>query len=389
MMDKLDCLRGEIDAVDAALTELYERRRELTAQVGEYKRGKGLGVTDPKREAEALAARRALLRDRSLGADLTALFELIMSQSRRQQRLLQDRAGNGATEPSGSPVWREIRRPLERPTVAYQGLPGAYGEEAAALFFGKEASYIHTESFEGVFTVLSQGRADYGVVPIENSSTGAINAVYDLLGKYGFYIVGEQSVRVCHCLLAPRGAVLDGIRQVYSHEQGFFQSEEYLRRYPQWQRIPLLNTAEAARFVAESGDPARAAIASSRAADIYSLTVLAEGINFSDKNSTRFVVVSPGMEIREGADKISALFTLEHESGSLYRALSIFAVSGLNLLKIESRPIPDRSWEYRFFVDFSGRLGEGGMDNVIRELRENSRSFQILGNYRSNMGEAM
>lgn len=388
-MDELNSLRKEIDAVDAALTELYERRRKLTAQVGEYKRGKGLRVIDTSREAEVLEARRSLLHDRTLEADLTVLFELIMSQSRRQQRLLQERAGTEGKDQADLPAPGEIRRPVTRPTTVYQGLPGAYGEEAAALFFGESASYIHVESFEGVFTALSEGGADYGVVPIENSSTGAINTVYDLLGKYGFFIVGEQGVRVSHCLLVPRGATLDGIERVYSHEQGFFQSEEFLRRYPRWQRIPLLNTAEAARFVAEEGDPAKAAIASSRAAAIYGLTVLAEGINFSEKNVTRFVVISPKMELREGSDKISAMFTLEHESGSLYRALSIFAVSGLNLLKIESRPIPDRSWEYRFFVDFSGRLGGDGMDNILRELRENSRSFQILGNYKSNMGETV
>jgi chorismate mutase/prephenate dehydratase len=266
--------------------------------------------------------------------------------------------------------------------VLYQGEPGAYAEEAAACFFGEETERRRVETWEDIFLALRAGKADYGVIPIENNSTGSINAAYDLLTKYQAFIVGEQIVRVDHCLMAPRGAALDTLREVRSHEQGLSQCEEYLKEHPDWKRVPMLNTAAAAKYVAEQGDVEVAAIGSPRAARLYGLDILAEKINFNAENFTRFVVVSPVMEQREGGDKISATFTLPHESGSLHRIMTVFAVHGINLLKLESRPIVGKSWEYRFFVDLEGSLTDERMDGAIHEMGQLASEFRILGNYR-------
>lgn len=381
-MSELNGLREAIDALDARLTELFLQRMELTRRVGEYKRAHGIPVLDPQREREVLAQKTALVADPALRDDVAALYEAIMGISRRQQRRLVNEAGNqdyarirGAMDGA--------RAPLEHPRVLYQGEPGAYADEAAARFFGEDLPRSHVGTWEEVFQALQRGEADYGVVPIENSSTGSINQVYDLLAQYGHSIVGEQTVKVDHCLAAPAGARLDGVTTVYSHEQGLLQCAGFLKGRG-WTCVPRLNTAESAQFVARSGSPGQAAICSPRAARLYSLEILAEHISDSDSNDTRFVVVSPVMERRSGSDKVSILFRLPHRAGSLQELLTIFAVNGLNLLKLESRPIPCRSWEYRFFADFSGDLTAPGMDGVLLELTRTAERLRVLGSYRSS-----
>lgn len=380
-MDELHVLRDEIDNIDAQITELFSRRMAVTQKVGEYKLARGMKVLDSAREAEVLAKKTALVAD-DLKADVTTLYETIMTISRRQQRRL---------VVEDDPWYNELRAalsaaraPLDAPRVLYQGEEGAYAEQAAVDFFGEDCARRHVPAWEDIFLALRAGEADYGVLPIENSSTGSINQVYDLLSKYGAYIVGEQTIRVSHCLLAPAGATPDTIREVCSHEQGLLQCEDYLAQYPDWKRCALANTAAAAKLVAQSGDITKAAIGSRRCAALYGLNVLAEDINSNAENYTRFVVVAPVMELRQGRDKISALFTLSHKSGTLYRILTVFAAAGLNMMKLESRPIPGRSWEYRFFVDFTGDLTADGMEEVLRELSQSSETFRVLGNYKSN-----
>jgi chorismate mutase/prephenate dehydratase len=381
-MDELKELRGEIDAIDRQIADLLQQRMDITYRVGRYKQRNQMQVLDEQREKQVLDAKTALSDDPNMQFALTTLFETIMSISRKQQRQL-------VTERD---PWYDryqadraaARAPLNRPRVLYQGEPGAYADEAAARFFGEAVPRDRVATWEEVFLALKEGRADYGVVPIENSSTGSINQVYDLLGRYGAYIVGEQTVKVDHCLMAPKGASLDSLTDVYSHEQGLSQCTEYLKQHPAWTGRAMLNTAAAAKYVAETGDVTKAAIGSRRAAGLYGLEVLAQGINFNADNYTRFVVVSPVMELRPQADKISALFTLPHRSGTLHRIMSIFAVAGLNMMKLESRPVLGKSWEYLFFVDFTGNLDQPGMDGVLHELTQASTSFRVLGNYKAS-----
>jgi len=379
-MSELDQYRAQIDAIDGDLVRTFLKRMEVTGQVGAYKKAQGIPVLDTARERQVIADKTALAKSPEDKAAVAALYEAVMGISRRQQRRMVKEADSDGFGAIRAAI-QKARLPLERPRVLYQGEPGAYAHQAAEEFFRRPCRKVDT--WEEIFEALERGTADYGVVPIENSSTGSINQVYDLFAKYGHAIVGEHVVKVDHCLAAPQGARLEDIRQVYSHEQGLLQCADYLKEHPRMTGVPRLNTAEAAQFVARSGDKSHAAICSTLAAQTYGLEILAKHLNTNDSNYTRFVVASPVMELREGRDKISALFTVPHRTGSLHEILTLFAVNGLNLMKLESRPILGRSWEYRFFVDFTGDLRGEGMEGIVRELCQTAENFRVLGNYRA------
>jgi chorismate mutase/prephenate dehydratase len=378
-------MRGAIDEIDNQIVHLFERRMAVTEQVGRYKQARNMAVLDAGREKEVLAGKAALVQDMKMKTGVTLLYETIMGISRRQQREI---VREGAEEPNFArfqAAYEQLRQPVENPRVVYQGEPGAYSEEAARNFFGPQVEAKGLRQFEDVFLAIQSGQADYGVLPIENNSTGAIRQVYDLLSQYEFYLVGETTVRVEHCLMAPKGATLDTITHVYSHEQGLFQSEPFLNEHPTWIKTPLEDTAGSAKYVAQTGDITKAAICSARSAEIYGLEILAHGVNYSSINTTRFVVVSPCMELRPGADKISTIVTTPHESGCLHEILTIFAVNGLNMVKLESRPIQGHSWEYMFFLEFTGNLAAPEMDGVLHELAQTAGELRVLGNFKSNL----
>lgn len=381
-MTELEQYRQEIDRIDGELVKLFLERMAVTGKVGAYKQRVGIPVLDAGREKQVIAAKTALTDDPARKVDIAALYESIMAISRRQQRHLV-REG---VEDHGYAAYladrARAREPVAHPRVVYQGEPGCYSEEAAAGFFGDDVDSKGLPWFNDVFAALERGEADYAVVPVENSSTGSIRQVYDLMAQYRYSIVGEWQVKVEHCLMALPGVDLTDIKTVYSHEQGLMQSEKYLDAHRDWKRVPTLDTAGSAKLVAETGDRTAAAICSRRAAKLYGLHILAEGVNYNSMNHTRFAVVSPVPELRPGRDKISAMFRLPHQSGSLHEILTIFAVQGFNLLKIESRPIPGRGWEYLFFLDFTGDLAAEGMDGVLHELSQLAAEFRILGNYR-------
>ncbi len=383
-MDELQTLRGEIDAIDRELVELFRRRMAVTRQVGEYKRAKGIPVLDQERERQLLQS-KGVLAGEELRPAVVTLFQTVMALSRRQQR---DLMGRGPDNP-GVLRWQEaqnnLRQPIPAPRVVYQGVPGAYSEPAALNFFGEGTDTTGLEQFEDCFLALREGRADYAVLPIENSTTGAIRQIYDLLTQYECYIVGETTVRIEHCLMALPGASLDAITHVYSHEQGLFQCEQFLNAHPAWKRVPQADTAGSAQMVAQSGDMTKAAICSARAAEIYGLNILARGINHNAHNTTRFVVASPRLELRPGADKVSTLFVLPHEAGSLHEILTVFSLHGLNLMKLESRPLPGRSWEYMFFLEFTGRPGDPAVGDALHELAQTTGEFRVLGWFPSNL----
>ena len=385
-MSELEEYRRQIDEIDAQLVELFLKRMDVTGRVGAYKQAHGVPVLDAEREKQVVAAKTALTDDPARRADVAGLYESILAISRRQQRQL---VREGAEDPGYAAYLAALgaaRAPVEHPRVVYQGEPGAYSEEAAAGFFGPGVAAKGLPWFEDAFLALKNGEADYAVLPIENSSTGSIRQVYDLLAQYAYHIVGEWQVRVEHCLMALPGVRLEEIRTVYSHEQGLMQCEKFLDAHPGWQRIPTLDTAGSAKQVAGAGERTAAAICSRRSAEIYGLEILAEKVNYNDKNQTRFVVVSPYMEHRPGANKVSAVFRLPHQSGSLHEILTIFSVQGLNLLKLESRPIPGRGWEYLFFLEFSGDLSAPGMDGVLHELSQLAGDMRVLGNFRAYEG---
>lgn len=282
-------------------------------------------------------------------------------------------------------IQQNIRDVVDDPHVVYQGVPGAYGDMATCNFFGPEVRSTGLANFEDNFIALAEGKADYAVVPIENSSTGAIRQVYELLVKYKCFMVGETTVAIEHCLAGVPGATLEDIDSVYSHEQGIFQCEKFLDQYPTWKRIPYANTAASAKMVSETGDIHKAAICSTRAAELYHLDVLMYSIQTKEHNTTRFVVVAPRMELREGRNKLCLAFIVKHQGDDLHRVLSIFANHSLKLIHIESRPVTEGNWEYMYFLELTGNLTDPGMEEIMASVDKATSHFRVFGNYVSNL----
>ena len=377
-MGDLGSYRKSLDEIDRELTALYERRMAIADEIAEYKIGAGLPVLDPEREAAKLASVEAMVTNKENRLGVREFFEQLMAMSRKRQysRIRESSAG-AARLP-----FIEIDKLVDGDTTAvYQGDRGSYSEAAAMRFFGAAAELIPAATFRDAMVAIEEGRAQYAVLPIENSTAGIVSAIYDLLTEFENYIVGEVIIPIRHCLLAAEGADLSTVRIVYSHAQSLMQCERYLAGHPEWQQVSMLNNAFAADKVARDRDPAEAAIAGAHAARVYGLNILEEGINQSESNSTRFIVVTNQKVFLKGARKISLSLELKHESGSLYHALSHIIYNNLNMTKIESRPIEDRNWEYRFFIDFDGSLRDPGVQNALRGLRDETRNLRVLGNY--------
>ncbi|MBO5281872.1 MAG: prephenate dehydratase, partial [Lachnospiraceae bacterium] len=264
--------------------------------------------------------------------------------------------------------------------VVFQGAEGAYSQAAMVQYFGDQIQSFHVDTFREAMSAIDEGSADFAVLPIENSTAGIVSEIYDLLVEFENYIVGEQIIEIHHCLLGVPGAKLEDIRTVYSHPQSLMQSGRFLSEHD-WRQISMQNNAFAAKKVAEEQDRSQAAIASEYAAKVYGLEVLQYGINQEEDNSTRFIIVTNQKIFRKDAGKVSICFEVPHQSGSLYHMLSHFIYNNLNMCKIESRPIEDRNWEYRFFIDFEGNLADSAVKNALRGLRDEARNMKILGNY--------
>ncbi len=379
-MNELESLRQSIDETDKKLLPLFLERMQLCEKVADYKRRIGMPVLDSVREAQVLEDKMGLLTDDSMQDEVYEFFSSIMTISRvRQNKILFDTE----ERPHSEDMLKNSVLPEQNPKVVYFGSEGAYSEEAAIGVFGDSSNRFYAKTFEDAFSALKEMRADYAVLPIENSSTGMIADVADLLAKYKYYIVGEIYIPIRHCLMAVKGAELSGIKTVYSHEQAILQSREFLKTLNEVQCETYHSTALSAKAVAESGDIHKAAIAAKRSAELYGLEILAEGINSSDENTTRFAVICTKPQISEKSNKISAVFKLKHESGQLSRILTSFARGGLNLVKLESRPIPESPFEYRFFVDYTGCLLDKNVRSITDTAMAESESFTLLGNYES------
>ena len=374
-MDLLD-LRKKLDVLDSQLVSLYEERMDICKQVAEYKISTGKKVFDAQREKEKIATVKSLTHNDFNKLGIEELFEQIMAMSRKLQYQILSEKENGGRLPF-IPV-EDLQEQKAR--VVFQGAPGAYSHAAMLKYFGDKVDSIHVETFRDAMTVIEEGRADFAVLPIENSTAGIVSEIYDLLVEFENYIVGEQIIPIEHCLLGVPGADISDIKTVYSHAQSLMQSERFLRDRD-FKQISMKNNAFAASKVAQDGDKTQAAIASEIAAKIYGLDVLLKGVNDSDTNSTRFIIVTNQKIFRKDAGKISICFEIPHKSGSLYHMISHFIYNNLNMTKIESRPIPERNWEYRFFVDFEGNMADGAVKNALRGLREEAQNLKVLGNY--------
>ncbi|MCI8484613.1 MAG: prephenate dehydratase [Lachnospiraceae bacterium] len=376
-MKELSEIRKEIDTIDHQIVSLYEKRMGLTTEVAEYKISTGKPVLDKEREKEKLNKVKSLAKLEENRYGVGELFEQIMALSRRRQYQMLIQHGQG--QETG--FVQVDCLPYRTHKVVYQGTEGAYSQLAMKAYFGEDTDSYHVETWRDAMEAISSGQADYAVLPIENSSAGIVGENFDLLMEYENYIVAEQTIKVEHALLGLPGSSISDITCVYSHPQALMQSVDFLEEHKKWEQVEVKNTAVAAKKILEEQKKNQAAIASKVTADIYGLDLLADHINYSTENSTRFIIVSGQKICLKKAEKISICFEISHESGSLYHMLSHFIFNNLNMVKIESRPIKDRSFEYRFFVDMEGNLEDGAVQNALKGLQEGALSMKVLGNY--------
>mgnify|MGYP000432757545 CR=1 FL=1 len=376
MVDLQD-LRNEIDSIDRQMTELFEKRMEISRKVAKYKISTGKKVFDKEREKKVIEKAKDMTHNDFNRHGIEELFQQIMAMSRKKQyKLLTE---HGIMPPQEFEPIHTLDYSNAR--IVFQGLEGAYSQLAMEQFFGENCNNFHVESWKDAMEAIKNGEADYAVLPIENSSAGIVSENYDLLVEYDNYIVGEQIIRIDHALLGLEDADERDIRTVYSHKQSLMQCSEFLDSHADWEKFSVSNNAVAAKKVKEDGEISQAAIASAKNAQIYGLKVLRNSIQNNKNNSTRFIVVTGKKVYTDQADRISICFEINHESGALYHALSHFIYNGLNMTNIQSRPLQNKNWEYRFFVDFEGRFEDHAVQNALRGLRDETIAFRILGTY--------
>lgn len=376
-METLEELRKRLDEIDNQIVNLYEQRMEVCAGVGEYKIQNGKKVLDRQREREKLESVAQKVSNSFNKKGIKELYEQLMSMSRKLQYEQLVKAGALGR----LPFIQVDSLDAMQARVVFPGTEGAYSEAAMKCYFGEKCNSFYVKTFREAMEAIEDGAADYAVLPIENSTAGAVDEMYDLLVEFENYIVGETIIPIRHTLSGLPEACLEDIKTVYSKGVALMQTSRFLDSHSNWQKINVANTAIAAEKVVKDKDKSQAAVCSAYAAKVHGLTVLADHINDNEHNSTRFIVVTNQKIFLKNASKVSICMEVSHESGSLYRALSHFIYNDLNMTKIESRPIEGRDWEYRFFIDFEGNMADAAVKNAIRGLREECRNLRILGNY--------
>ena len=375
---ELSDYRAQIDRIDTELLRLFAERMQTAAGIAAYKKAHSLPVLDAGREREKLA-QIVKAAPEDLQEEAVSLYRLLFSLSRSYQRdLLDEKTTLPALLKTALEQTPQLFPPIA--AVACQGVEGAYSQQACDKLF-QHPSVFFCATFDKVFSAIEQGLCQYGVLPLENSTAGSVNAVYDLMQKHNFSIVRSVRLKVDHCLLARQGAALPGIREIYSHEQAIGQCGRFLQSLPDVRVVRCANTAEAARLVAESGRKDVAALASRSCAALYGLDTLAESVQDQGGNFTRFICISKGLEIYPGADRTSLMMTLPHKPGSLARVLSRFYAMGVNLNKLESRPLPERNFEFMFYFDLEAPVYEPRFLQLMGELDELSENCFYLGSY--------
>ena len=375
---ELKDLRSQIDNIDDQLVKLFGQRMEVAAQIADYKKEHNLHIFVPAREREKLldvATKAGPDMENYTRVLYSMLFELSRSyQSKRNVKT--------------SALHEQITQAIENtpnlfpqaPMVACQGVEGAYSQIACEKMF-KSPFIMYFKNFEGVFNAIEQGLCQYGILPIENSTAGSVKKVYDLMIKHNFSIVRTFRLKVDHNLLVKKGVKLGDIREIYSHEQAINQCADFLAGLKNVKIIPVENTAVAAKMVAESDRSDVAALSSRNCAELYGLECLAASIQDKGNNRTRFICISKNMEIYPGSDKTSIMMVLNHKPGALYKVLARLYVLGINVIKLESRPIPDRDFEFMFYFDLETSIYSEEFVQLMCELDELCEEFKYLGSY--------
>ena len=375
---ELSDYRKRLDEIDEELLRLFSERMNIAAQIASWKQENSLPVLDARREKEKLQ-RIEEMSDPELSDYSFTLFSMLMELSRSRQNRILHRE---------SPETKAIEAALrdtpqlfpEKAVVACQGVEGAYSGIACEKLFARP-SIFYFSSFDAVFTAVEKGLCRYGVIPVENSTAGTVNAVYDLMVKHDFRIVRSVRIKVDHNLLVRPGTREEDIREIYSHSQAISQCAGFLQRFPNAKIIPCENTAVAAKMVAQSGEPGVAALSSRSCAKLYGLEILMSSVQDSDNNYTRFICISKNLEIYPGADHTSLMMVIRDEPGTLHHVLARFYVLGINMHKLESRPIPGRNWEYRFYFDLDTSVYSPKFIQLMGELGDICEEYEYLGSY--------
>ena len=371
-------LRAKFDGIDDKIIELFVQRMKTSGQIAAVKRKNGLAILNSSREREVLDHVMDRAGD---GMELYAklLYQTMFEVSRSDQHWLLD---------DTSEFMHEIRAAAERTpalfpqkgVVACQGVEGAYSQQACDKLFAMPR-IMYFRHFDGVFQAVQSGMCKYGILPIENSSYGSVAQVYDLMRNHKFYIVRSIKLCVRHALLAKHGVRLQDVKEVFSHEQAIGQCSAYLKAHPEIKITICENTAVAARMVAESDRKDIAAISSVHCAQLYGLHVLEERVQNNDNNYTRFICISKDLEIYPGANKISLMLSARDRPGALYSVLAKFAALGVNLTKLESRPLPGSDFEFIFYFDMEASVLSDAVLKMLSELMAEPDVFVFLGNY--------
>lgn len=379
-MAELTDLRKQIDEIDSQIFELFGKRAEVSEGVAAYKREHGMRVFDPAREQQKVADAAARVPE-DLGTYGQVLMELLMEASRaRQHELLGDAAESDlvarieAARASTAEYFSKSAR------VACQGVEGAYSQVAAEKLF-RRPSIRYLKTFDQVFDAVEAGEVDYGVLPLENSTAGSVSNVVALLGLRKVHIVRSTRVKVDHCLLAKKGTALEDVREIYSHEQAIRQSGTFLEALRGVSVTACVNTAVAARMVAESERGDTAALSSRDCAELYGLEVVESAVQDRDNNYTRFVCVARDLEIYPGADRTSFMLETAHRPGSLYKFLAKFYALDINIIKLESRPIPERDFDFDFYFEIDCPVAAPEFTALMSTVEGLCSNFRYLGSY--------
>ncbi|MBQ5995341.1 MAG: chorismate mutase [Clostridia bacterium] len=375
----IDQLRRNIDSIDTELVELFKRRMKTAADIAEYKQQNNLPVLDKSRERELLNKVADISGEEYENYTLRLYSQILELSKAYQSKIIK----------TPSPLYEKISEAVankdrvqfpEKAIVACQGVEGAYSSLACEKLF-RTPSIMFVNSFDAVFSAVSQGLCQYGVLPIENSTAGSVNRVYDLMDKQKFSIVKCVRLKINHSLLTKKGTRLEDIKEIYSHEMAIAQSADFLSTLDGVKIIPCDNTAVAAKMVADSERNDVAAISSAECAALYGLETLCEAVQDKADNYTRFICISKKLEIYPGADKTSLVLTLPHKPGALYNLLSMFSALDINILKLESRPLDGRDFEFMFYFDVEASVYSDKFLQMITELPEATESFSYLGSY--------
>ena len=375
---ELSDLREKIDAIDTEMVRLFTERMDIAAQVADYKKENNLPIYVPARE-------RAILKDvaEKAGPEMANYTRVLYSMMFELSRSYQLKRNTEHT-----PLYKKITESIENtpklfpqaPMVACQGVEGAYAQIACEKIF-KSPFIMYFKNFDGVFSAIEKGLCQYGILPIENSTAGSVKKVYDLMIHHNFSIVRTFRLKVDHSLLVNPGTKLGDITEIYSHEQAINQCSEYLRQFPNATIIPVENTAIAAEMVSISGRKDVAALSSHACAELYGLECLAASVQDERNNRTRFICISKNLEIYPGADRTSIMMILPHKPGALYKVLARMYTLGINVVKLESRPIPDKDFEFMFYFDLETSIYSEEFVQLMCELDDLCEEFKYLGSY--------